>query len=98
MKRNLPYLQVMAMCKPKLRKMLIAHTPSDVVMAICECALNLLKAVIPLTLRQKRVLSRYKTYLRALANKKVSQKRKEIGDLPNYLGSFAKQHTFVRYS
>jgi hypothetical protein len=76
MKRSLPYLQVMAMCKPKLRKMLVAHAPSDVVMAICECALNLLKGVIPLTLRQKRVLSRYKTHLRALANKKVSQKRK----------------------
>ena len=53
MKRSLPYLQVMAMCKPKLRKMLVAHAPSDVVMAICECALNLLKGVIPLTLRQK---------------------------------------------
>jgi hypothetical protein len=49
MKRGLPYLQVMEMCKPKLSKMLIAHALSNIVMAICECALNLLKGVIPLT-------------------------------------------------
>ncbi len=76
MRRSLLYLQIMAVCKPKLRKMLIAHAPSDVIMAICECSLNVLKGVIPMTPRQKRMLSRYKTHLRALANKKVSQKRK----------------------
>jgi hypothetical protein len=57
--------------------MLIAHATSEVLFAVCECSLNLLKGVIPLTPRQKRMLSRYKTHLRALTNKKVSKKRKK---------------------
>jgi hypothetical protein len=39
--------------------------------------LNLLKGVIPLSPRQKRRLARYKTYLRDLASKRVSRKRKK---------------------
>ena len=77
MKRSLPYLQVMMACGPKLRKMLVGHAPEHVLMAICECALNVLKGVIPLTQRQKRQLTRYKTHLRGLANKKVSKKQKK---------------------
>ena len=76
MKRSLPYLQVLAEAKPKLRGMIINHAPSEVINAICESCLNLLKGVIPLTPRQKRRLARYRTHLRALANKKVSQKKK----------------------
>ena len=77
MKRSLPYLQIMAACKPKLRKTLLEHAPAEVVLAICKCSLNLLKGVIPLSPRQKRLLSRYKTHLRALANRKVSRKMKK---------------------
>ena len=77
MKRSLPYLQVMVRSKPKLRRLLIQHSPTEVITAICECSLNLLKGIIPLTLRQRRHLARYKTHLRALANKKVSRARKK---------------------
>ena len=77
MKRSLPYLQVIMACGPKLRKMIIGHAPDHVLMAICECALNVLKGVIPLTARQKRQLSRCRTHLRGLANKKVSKKQKK---------------------
>ena len=69
MKESLPYLQVLAKSKPKLRKILINNVPESVIVAICECCLNLLKGVILLTSRQK--------HLRALANKKVSRKRKK---------------------
>ena len=68
--RSLPYLQVMTTCGPKLRKMIVGHAPDHVLMAICECALNVLKGVIPLTQREKRQLTRYKTHLRGLLNKK----------------------------
>ena len=78
MKDNLPYLQVLVKSKPKLRKLLIEHGPVSLITSICECALNLLKGVIPLTLRQKRRLARYKTYLRGLANKKVSLKKETV--------------------
>ena len=77
MRGSLPYLQVLAKSKPAARKILIKHSPESVITAICECALNLLKGVVPLTPRQKRHLARYKTHLRVLANKKVSSKRKK---------------------
>ena len=77
MKRSLPYLQILAEAKPKLRKILIKNLPESVIIAICECCLNMLKGVIPLTARQKRRLAPYKTQLCALAKMKVSQKRKK---------------------
>ncbi len=63
-KGSLPYLQVLAKSKPKLRKLLIDHVPP-------------LKGVILLAPRQRQRLARYKTHLRALANKRVSKKRKK---------------------
>lgn len=77
MKDNLPYLQVLVKCRPKVRKLLIEHGPTDLITSICECSLNVLKGVIPLTPSQKRRLARYKTHLRALGNKKVSRKQKK---------------------
>ena len=77
MKDNLAYLQVLAKCKPKLRKAIIDHGPADVVMSICECTYNLLKGTIPLSSRQKQRLSRYKEHLRTLADKKVSRIKKK---------------------
>ena len=77
MKGSLPYLQILAKSKPKLRKILIDNVPESVITAIYECCLNTLKGVIPLTQRQKRRLAPYKTHLRALANRKVSRKRKK---------------------
>ena len=77
MRGSLPYLQVIVKSKPKLRKLLIDNVPENVITAICECSLNLLKGVIPVTPRQKRRLVRHKTHLRALANKKVLRKRKK---------------------
>ena len=76
MKDNLPYLQVLVKSKPKLRKLLIEHGPVSMITSICECALNLLKGVIPLTPHQKRHLARYKKHLRGLASKKVSQRER----------------------
>ena len=78
MRGSLPYLQVIVKSKPKLRKLLIDNVPANVITAICECSLNLLKGVIPVTPRQKRCLARYKTHLRDLASKKVSRKRKKL--------------------
>ena len=70
-------MQILAKAKPKLRKLLIQNVPESVITAIYECCLNTLKGVIPLTPRQKRRLASYKIHLRALANKKVSRKKKK---------------------
>ena len=77
MKGSLPYLQVLVKSKPKLRKILIDNVPESVITAICECYLNLLKGLIPLTSPQKRRLARHKTRLRALAKSKGVKKEKE---------------------
>ena len=77
MRGSLPYLDALAKSNPKLGKVLIDNVPTTVITAICECCLNLLKGVIPLTPRQKRRLARYKAHLRALANKRVSRKKKK---------------------
>ena len=76
MKENLCYLQVLAKCKPKIRKIIIEQGPADVATCVCECCYNLLKGTVPLTPNQKRRLSRYKKHLRTLANKKVSRVKK----------------------
>ena len=72
-KDNLAYLQVLAKCKPKIRKIIVEHGPADVLMSICECSYNLLKGTIPPTQSQKRSLSRYKNHLRTSADNKVSR-------------------------
>ena len=77
MKDNLPYLKVLVKCKPRLCKLLIEYGPVSLITSICECALNLLNGVIPLTPRQERRLTRYKTHLRGLANKKGSRNKKK---------------------
>ena len=76
MKENLSYLQVLAKCKPKIRKVIVEHGPAEVLTCVCECCYNLLKGTVPLTSTQERRLSRYKKHLRTLANKKVSRVKK----------------------
>ena len=77
-KRALPLLKVLVDATPKLKKAIIKHAPTDLVTAISEIVLNLIKGVIKLTAHQKKRLSRYKKELLALAKKKVSlgEKRK----------------------
>ena len=77
MKGNLPYLQILAKCKPKLRKVIIEHGPTDIIISICECAYNLLKGTVLISTNQKRHLSRHKEHLRTLANKKISRTKKK---------------------
>ena len=77
-KRALPLLKVLVDATPKLKKAIIKHAPTDLVTAISEIVLNLIKGVIKLTAHQKKRLSRYKKELLALAKKKVwlGKKRK----------------------
>ncbi len=80
-KRALPLLQVIAKSKPQIRNAIIEHGPTDLIKAISEIVLNVLKGVIKITPRQKKRLVRYKNKLRALTSNKVSQKvkRKFLG-------------------
>ncbi len=75
-KRTLPLLQAIAKSKPKIRNAIVQHGPSDLIKAISEIVLNVLKGVIKITPRQKKRLSRYKNKLRALTDNKVAEKVK----------------------
>ena len=75
-KRALPLLKVLVDATPKLKKAIIKHAPTDLVTAISEIVLNLIKGVIKLTVHQKKRLSWYKKELLALAKKKVSLGKK----------------------
>ena len=44
-KRALPLLKVLADAKPKLKKAIIQHAPTELVTAISEIVLNLIKGV-----------------------------------------------------
>ena len=48
-KRALPLLQVIAKSKPKIHNAIIEHGPGDLIKAISEIVLNVLKGVIKLT-------------------------------------------------
>ena len=71
-RRALPLLKVLVDASPKLKKAIIKHAPPELVIAISEIALNLLKGVIELTPHQKKRLSRYKKEFRSLAKKNIS--------------------------
>ena len=75
-RRALPLLKVLVDARPKLKKAIIKHAPTELVTAISEIVLNLIKGVIKLTAHQKKRLSRYKKELLALAKKKVSLGKK----------------------
>ena len=76
-RRALPLLKVLADARPKLKKAIIKHAPTELVTAISEIVLNLIKGVIKLTASQKKRLSRYKKDLLTLAKKKISQGKKK---------------------
>ena len=77
-RRALPLLKVLADARPKLKKAIIKHAPTELVTAISEIVLNLIKGVIKLTASQKKRLSRYKKDLLTLAKKRKVKKGKSL--------------------
>ena len=75
-RRALPLLKTLVDANPKLKKAIIKYASPDLVMAISEIALNMLKGVIKLTPQQKQRLSRYKKEFRSLAKKNLSVNKK----------------------
>ena len=63
--------------RPKAMKATIKSANRQLVNALCEGSVNVLKGNVPMTPYQKRRLRRYKKDLRALVNRKVSVKRKK---------------------
>ena len=75
--RNLDYLSVLAKCNKKQRKALLEYCDKDLILTICELAVNVLKGVVKLTPAQKTRMHRFRKQLRTLADKSVPFKHKK---------------------
>jgi len=74
---NADFLRVLAKANPKLRRAILECCHNELIKAICEVTLNVLSGVVPLNAQQKGKLKRHKKILRALADRKVSTKKKK---------------------
>ena len=75
-KRALSLLKTLAEAKPKFKKAIIKNASPELLKAISEIVLNMLKGIIPLSPQQKQRLSRYKKEFRTLAKKGISAVKK----------------------
>ena len=84
-------LKLLYGAKPSIVKAVLKGAPPDLIRALCECSLNILKGHVQLTPAQKKQLSRYKQSLRLLATKSTSAKRrKQILQKGGFLGALLK--------
>ena len=72
MKHNIDLLRVLARSSPKQRKAIIKTCHVDLIKCLAEISLNVLQGVVPINPSQKKKLKRFRSLLRALADKKVS--------------------------
>jgi hypothetical protein len=87
LKRNIDYLKVLSVAKAKQRKAIIKTADSDLITCLCECALNLLNGNLTITDKNLAKLNRFKTPIRQLVDKSVSQadKRKILEQKGGFL-------------
>jgi len=77
MKHNADLLRVLARSSPKQRKAIIKTCHTDLIKCLAEISLNVLQGVVPINPSQKKKLKRFRSLLRALADKKVPIKKKK---------------------
>ena len=93
-KKNVESLLYLSKAKPNIVKTIIQHADRDLLNALFECALNVLKGHVTLTKYQKTKLKPYCKHLRCLVDKKQTIKKKRSvlqtgGFLPALLGPLA---------
>ena len=90
-KRNLPMLKLLCGAKPAIVKAVLKGASPDLLNALSECSLNILKGHVRLTPTQKKQLCRYRQSLRSLAKKGTSaKKRKQILQKGGFIGTLLK--------
>jgi hypothetical protein len=77
LERNLDYIKVLCRCNPKQCKALLDGADPDLIKCLCECTSNVIKGNIPVSTGQRKKLSKYKTHLRFLSDKKVPLAKKK---------------------
>jgi len=78
MKRNEKFIKLLTKLPPKERAKVLENAPRELIFALSEGALNVLKGNVPLSKKKYAVLKKYKKPLRELASRKTAVKRKKI--------------------
>ena len=76
-KKHVHMLKYLCKAKPKHAKGVIEHCDSDLLNALSECSLNVLKGVVPLKPHQRKRLIKYKNNVRGLAKKSTPKRKKK---------------------
>ena len=78
-RKALPVLQQLATSKTKQARQILKYANRDLVEAIRQCVLNVLRGVVSLSKSEQRKLARYKKRLRQFVDKKTKfRNRKQI--------------------
>lgn len=87
LRRNFALLKTLTRSSPKIRKVILQECSPDLIQAICEICMNLLKGNIPITQCQHNKLKRYKEKIRQMACRKagVRQKKKLLNQKGGFL-------------
>lgn len=76
-RNNIELLKALSRMKPKQRQAVLKAADKDLILSVCECALNLLKGNINVSASEKRKLGRFKNILRRLVKKGEGLKSKK---------------------
>ena len=77
MKRNESLLRLLRKLKPSVVRAVMKEASPDLIKALCECSLNILKGNIKLNSSQKKKLALHKNILRTLVSKRTSMKKRK---------------------
>ena len=72
---TLKLIKSLSRLKPKKRNALLKNAPRELIYALSEGALNLLKGNVPVTQQKYAKLKKHRTKIRTLANPNVSLKQ-----------------------
>ena len=76
-KRQAQMLKFLSRAKPNVVKAVVNNCEKELLDAVCECSLNVLKGTVPLKKRERKCLEKYKNHLRALTDKGISRRKKK---------------------
>lgn len=76
-KNQLPVLQALCNCRPKIRRQIIENAHGDLIKSICECCTNVLNNNVNLGQKETKRLRKYKKTIRLIGDKTKSLKLKK---------------------
>ena len=77
LKRNASTLKLLRGAKKPFQKAVLEKSKDDLIKCICDISFNVLKGTAPISKQNKKQLSRRKSSLRKLFDRKLSLKKRE---------------------